>query len=100
MLRRSNLVSGGSVASARPLGTVRTLYPDIWIMSRGSAMMPLPSGSAAATPDTQDARDEVSAPHVTATFATESTTVDSIPWTPSFRSTASWVVYDLGDTVF
>lgn len=28
MLRRPNLVSGGSVASARPLGTVRTLYTD------------------------------------------------------------------------
>src|SRR5919107_2214275 len=63
-------------------------------------MMPLPSGSAAATPSTQDAPDEVNAPHATGTFAPESTTVDSIPWTPSFRSTASWVVYDLGDTVF
>src|SRR5215210_4060098 len=35
MLRRSNLVSGGSVAFARPLGTVRTLYPDIRGLSRG-----------------------------------------------------------------
>ena len=25
---------------------------------------------------------------------------ESPPWTPSFRSTASWIVYDLGDTVF
>jgi hypothetical protein len=35
MLRRSNLVSGGSVAFARPLGTVRTLYPDMSGLSRG-----------------------------------------------------------------
>ena len=35
MLRRSSLVSGGSVASARPLGTVRTLYPDNRAVSRG-----------------------------------------------------------------
>jgi hypothetical protein len=35
MLRRSNLVSSGSVAFARPLGTVRTLYPDMSGLSRG-----------------------------------------------------------------
>ena len=33
-------------------------------------------------------------------FVAESTADDSMPWTPSFRSTASWVLYDLGDTVF
>ena len=37
MLRRSHLASGGSFAFARPLGTVRTLYPDIRILSRGAA---------------------------------------------------------------
>ena len=30
----------------------------------------------------------------------ESTADEPAPWTPSLRSTASWVVYDLGDTVF
>ena len=39
MLCRSHLVSGGSVASARPLGTVRTLYPDIMGRVKGVPQM-------------------------------------------------------------
>src|SRR5687768_10979378 len=76
MLRRSNLVSGGSVASARPLGTVRTLYPDMIGMSRGSAKMPPPTGSEAATPVARDTNEEERAAHAAGTFVPESTAVD------------------------
>jgi MFS transporter, UMF1 family len=33
-------------------------------------------------------------------FPSEPPAGESPQWTPSFRSTASWIVYDLGDTVF
>jgi MFS transporter, UMF1 family len=63
-------------------------------------MMPAPSGSGTVTPATCDGTDGGSAAHAAGPSAPESTAVDSIPWTPSVQSTASWVVYDLGDTVF
>jgi MFS transporter, UMF1 family len=62
--------------------------------------MPLPSGSAAAPPGIRDAPDELSSSHAAGAFAPESTAVDEMSWTPSLRSTASWAVYDLGDTAF
>ena len=53
MLRRSNLMSGGSFASARPLGTVRTLYPDILSLSRGSCDA---TATRVHNPDTEHSR--------------------------------------------
>jgi MFS transporter, UMF1 family len=62
--------------------------------------MPRPSESAAAPPGAREAPDEVGSSHETSTFAPESTADEPDSWRPSFRSTASWVVYDLGDTAF
>jgi MFS transporter, UMF1 family len=62
--------------------------------------MPLPSESAAAPSGTRDAPEELSSSHAAVPFAPESTAADSTSWTPSLRSTASWAVYDLGDTAF
>jgi UMF1 family MFS transporter len=42
----------------------------------------------------------MSASATAALSAPESPAPEPTPWTPSLRSTASWVVYDLGDTVF
>ena len=64
------------------------------------AMMPPPSNLTTAAPGTRDAPDEVGSSHAAGTSVAESTADAPIPWTPSRRSTASWVVYDLGDTVF
>jgi UMF1 family MFS transporter len=58
------------------------------------------SGSAAATPGASDPENEFRASPTADTAAPESSAEEPAPWTPSLRSTASWVVYDLGDTVF
>ena len=63
-------------------------------------MMPPPSKSTTATPDTREAPDEVGSSHAAGMLVAESAVDEPTPWTPSRRSTASWVVYDLGDTVF
>jgi MFS transporter, UMF1 family len=63
-------------------------------------MMPPTSTSRTATPGIDDVQDEAGSSSVAGTFQSELATDESTPWTPSFRSTASWVVYDLGDTVF
>src|SRR5215212_9412270 len=101
MLRRSNLVSGGSVTSARPLGTVRTLYPDTPGVSRGFRKMADPG------PESPDPMPIVA---VTAEPAVlpEPTggTSDQIPSqeyshkTPARRGVAGWIVNDLGNTLF
>ena len=62
-------------------------------------MMP-PSKSTTVTPGTRDAPNEVGSSHAAGMLVAESAVDEPTPWTPSRRSTASWVVYDLGDTVF
>ena len=58
------------------------------------------SSSGTALPAPRDSSDEVKSPDAARMPASESPAGESTAWTPSFRSTASWVVYDLGDTVF
>jgi MFS transporter, UMF1 family len=63
-------------------------------------MIPPQSRSATATPGAHDPENEFPLSPTADTAAPESSAHEPAPWTPSFRSTASWVVYDLGDTVF
>jgi UMF1 family MFS transporter len=63
-------------------------------------MIPPQSRSATATTGACDPQNEFRASPTAGTAAPESPAHEPDPWTPSLRSTASWVVYDLGDTVF
>jgi MFS transporter, UMF1 family len=63
-------------------------------------MIPPQSRSAAMTPGAGDPENELPASPATDTTAPESAAHEPTSWRPSLRSTASWVVYDLGDTVF
>ena len=63
-------------------------------------MIPPQSKSVAATPGAGDPENELPASPTADTAAPESAAHEPTPWRPSLRSTASWVVYDLGDTVF
>ena len=83
-----------------PRDCTYTISGHIRHVKRVFAMMPPPSNLTTATPGTRDAPDEVGSSHAAGTSVAESTADAPIPWTPSRRSTASWVVYDLGDTVF
>src|SRR5688500_13825559 len=64
------------------------------------AMLPPHGGSVTTTPGPHDAEDESRSSRAAGAAAPESSTDEPTPWTPSLRSPASWVVYDLGDTVF
>ena len=65
-------------------------------------MMPLPfRNPTTATLGTRDAPDEVGSSHAAGTSVRpESTRMTQFRGRLPVRSTASWVVYDLGDTVF
>ena len=63
-------------------------------------MIPPQSRSATATPGACDPENEFRASPTADAASPESSAHEPDPWTPSRRSTASWVVYDLGDTVF
>src|SRR3712207_1439327 len=67
---------------------------------QGGLLMALQPESAIETPGPRNAGDEITVSHPAETAAPESPADEPDPWTPSLRSTASWVVYDLGDTVF
>ena len=99
MLRRSNLVSGGSVASARPLGTVRTLYPDIQAcqgVRQMTELGPNPPAIAGAV----DTAEPVDLPEAVGGAATEFPPLENSETTPPRRGVAGWIVYDLGNTLF
>src|SRR5215204_1452477 len=101
MLRRSNLVSGGSVASARPLGTVRTLYPDTPGVSRGFRKMadpgpesphPMPIVAVTAEPPVL--------PEPTGGTSDQIPSQEYSHKIPGPRGVAGWIVNDLGNTLF
>lgn len=56
--------------------------------------------AAPAAPETDDARDGSGTPPESPFLADEGARREPAPWVPSRRSTVSWMVYDLGDTVF
>jgi MFS transporter, UMF1 family len=58
------------------------------------------SESYPAAPESGVAPNQILPPQGAVTGRDEPAAEESIAWTPSLRSTASWVVYDLGDTVF
>jgi MFS transporter, UMF1 family len=62
--------------------------------------MPLQRRSESQTSGGRDSGHVVRMSHAVGMTAPESTGNEPDPWIPSRRSTASWVVYDLGDTVF
>src|SRR5215208_6555675 len=100
MLCRSSLASGGSFASARPLGTVRTLYPDVSGVSRGS--LRLAQFIPEPTPLTSDAIDplEPTGASESACPTTSIATPRNSEVKPARRGVAGWIVYDLGNTLF
>ena len=66
-------------------------------------MTPLPTDSAdlaATLPATDPPGQDSGDPPPPVTSGVQSDGAEAADWTPTFRSTASWVVYDLGDTVF
>jgi MFS transporter, UMF1 family len=63
-------------------------------------MIPPQSRSGTATTGARGPEDQFQASPATDATAPEPSAHEPTPWTPSLRSTASWVVYDLGDTLF
>ncbi len=64
----------------------------------------MPTSSESPTVDTGAHRDAPNAvgscPCGGAARSSNQPRMNQTPWTPPRRSTASWIVYDLGDTVF
>ena len=61
---------------------------------------PLLESEPLGTWGTSDAPDEVRSPEAAGATPSDPPAAEPLQWTPSLRSTASWIVYDLGDTVF
>ena len=59
-----------------------------------------PAGPVAASSAASQPADDVASSRMASTTSAEPDAVGPAEWSPTFRSTASWVVYDIGDTVF
>jgi hypothetical protein len=96
MLCRSVVASGGSVAFARPLGTVRTLYTDIGGDVKGVCMV---TDSTADPPRlSAELIDAVGSGNAMAAAITAGPALPHAPLAGTARrAVAGWIVFDLGN---